>query len=73
VARARLGELDAQLLQQLGHGVVDVLRAVIGVKAQDDKRKPSSRAASTGIKQASLKRSQVATSSNWVVQSTALM
>lgn len=32
---ARLGELDPELVEQLGHGVVDVLRAVVGMKAQD--------------------------------------
>ena len=33
------GELHTQLLQELGHCVIDVLRAVVRVKAQDLKRK----------------------------------
>jgi hypothetical protein len=36
---ARLGELDAQFLQQCGDLVIDVLRAIIGMESQDDKRK----------------------------------
>jgi hypothetical protein len=36
---AGLGELDAQLLQQQGHLVVDVLGAVVRMKSQDHKRK----------------------------------
>ena len=39
VARARFGLLDAQLLQHQGDLAVDVLRAVVGVKALDLKRK----------------------------------
>ena len=32
---ATLGLLDEQLIQQTGHGLVDELAAVIGVKAED--------------------------------------
>ena len=39
MARAGLGELDKKLVQQFGHLVVDVLRAVVGMKPRDDKRK----------------------------------
>ena len=38
-ARARARELHAQLLQHCGHAVVDVLAAVVGMKAQDLERK----------------------------------
>ncbi len=38
VARAAAGELDLQLVQHLGHPVVDVLAAVVGVEAQDLER-----------------------------------
>ena len=34
-----LGELDQQSLEQLGHLVVDILRAVVGVEAQNPKGK----------------------------------
>ena len=36
---AALGELDQQLLEQLGHSVVDVLRAIVGMKPQNPKGK----------------------------------
>jgi len=36
---AALGELDQQTLEQLGHFVVDVLRAVVGVEAQNPEGK----------------------------------
>ncbi len=36
---ARFGELHPQLLQQLRHLMIDVLRAIVGMKAQDAKRK----------------------------------
>ncbi len=36
VPGARLGELDVELIQEFGHGVIDVLRAVVGMKAQDN-------------------------------------
>lgn len=35
---ARLGELDAQLLQHAGDLVIDVLRAVVGMKPKNDER-----------------------------------
>jgi hypothetical protein len=35
VSGPRFGELDAELVQGFGHGVVDVLRAVVGMKAQE--------------------------------------
>ena len=34
-----LGELDEQFLQQFGNLVINVLRAVVGMKPRDDKRK----------------------------------
>jgi hypothetical protein len=37
--RAGLGELDAQLLQQRGDLVIDILRTIIRMESQDDKRK----------------------------------
>jgi len=53
--------------------VIDVLGAVVDVKTQDGKGKLVSNASSTGIRNASLMRSQVASASYWVTQSTALM
>lgn len=39
MARPGLGELDMELVEQLGVPVVDIFRAVIGVEAADDKGK----------------------------------
>ena len=39
VSWTRFGELDAQLLQQRGDLEIDILRAIIRMESQDDKRK----------------------------------
>jgi hypothetical protein len=36
--RSGTSEFHQQLIEQLGHGVIDELRAVVGVKAQNEKR-----------------------------------
>ena len=73
LAGAGLGLLDAQFLQKPGRGVVDVLAAVVGVKAQERDGNALSIASMTGSKKASLIRSVQATTSHCVTQSTALM
>lgn len=45
-----LGELDAELLQQLGYPLVDVFRAVVGVEVVEGERKLSTSCSKAGTR-----------------------
>jgi len=74
LARARLGELaDLQLVEQGGDAMVDVLRAVVGVKAEDGEGKVAEQLFEHGSRKRSLMRSTAPTNWNWVMASTVLI
>ena len=74
VPRSRFGLLDQQLVQQFGHGVIDELAAVVGMKTANHERETAaSIASSTGISQASLICAVAPTTCHCVTSSTALM